>query len=233
MAPQRRFLKQIPLVIAVGYAIFGTLWIVFSDRFWATLDKLPFPELVQLQTTKGLIFITITTLMFWAMVRWAMSRVAEAEEARGASEARYRQIFERSTPVNLVLDIASMRMVDANPAAVRFYGWPREELIGKPLADVTAQPESAVRDMVEAAEGERRNSFVSRHRLRSGVVRDVEIHSSPFELAGRRVLFSIVHDITDRLRAERQLTESEANYRRALAQASNAIVVSARPGVIR
>ncbi len=232
MAAPRHFLKRLPLLVALGYATFGSLWVIFSDSIWSRLEDLPFPEMVRVQTTKGLLFVLLTSLMFWWMVRWTMRQVARAEEARGASEARYRQIFERSTTVNLLLDAASMRMVDANPAAVMFYGWPREELIGKPLAEITALPEAMVRDMIEAAEGERRNFFVSRHRLRSGVVRDVEVHSSPFELDGRRVLFSIVHDITDRLRAERQLVESEANYRRALEQASDAIVVSDRQGAI-
>jgi PAS domain S-box-containing protein len=166
------------------------------------------------------------------MVQQTASEVARAEAARGASEARYRQIFERSTSVTWVLDPASMRIVDANPAAVMFYGWPREELIGKPLAEITVLPEWSVRAMIEAAEGERRNFFVSRHRLRSGEERDVEVHSSPIELDGRRALFSIVHDITDRVRAERRLVESEANYRRALEQASDAIVVSDRQGSI-
>jgi PAS domain S-box-containing protein len=232
MHTHRPFLKRFPLLVALGYAVFGTLWIIFSDELWSHLQGRAFPEMVRLQTTKGLVFVGLTTLMFWYMVRWAMLRVSQAEEARGASEARYRQIFERSTTVNLVLDVGSMRMVDANPAAVMFYGWPREELIGKPVAEITALPEAVVRDMIDAAEGERRNFFVSRHKLRSGVVRDVEVHSSPFELDGRRVLFSIVHDITDRLRAERQLVESEANYRRALEQASDAIVVSDRQGAI-
>jgi two-component system, cell cycle sensor histidine kinase and response regulator CckA len=232
MAVQRRFLSRFPLLVALGYAIFGSLWIIFSDSIWASFSDLPFPELVRVQTTKGLIFVFLTTLMIWFMVRRAMLRVAQAEEARGASEARYRQIFERSSTVNLVLDVGSTRMVDANPAAVMFYGWPREELIGKPLAEITALPEAVVRDMIDAAEEERRNFFVSRHRLRSGVVRDVEVHSSPIELDGRRVLFSIVHDITDRLQAERQLVESEANYRRALEQASDAIVVSDRQDTI-
>src|SRR5512143_1850972 len=232
MAAQRRFRSRFPLRVALGYAIFGSLWIIFSDSIWSRFSELPFPELVRYQTTKGLIFVFLTSLMFWYMVRWAMLRVARAEEARGASEARYRQIFERSSTVNLVLDVDSTRLLDANPAAVMFYGWPREELIGKPLAEITALPEAVMHDRIDAAEEEHRNFFVSRHRLRSGAVRDVEVHSSPIELDGRRVLFSIVHDITDRLQAERRLVESEANYRRALEQASDAIVVSDRQGTI-
>lgn len=232
MAVQKPTRQQAPILIALVYAIFGAAWVVFGDQIWLQLTNLSHEELGRLQTFKGLVYVALTSALIWYMVRRAMSEVARAEAARGKSEARYRQIFERSTSVTWVLDVASMRIVDANPAAVMFYGWPREELIGKPLAEITVLPESSVRDMIEAAEGERRNFFVSRHRLRSGVVRDVEVHSSPIELDGRRVLFSIVHDITDRVRAERQLVESEANYRRALEQASDAIVVSDRQGSI-
>jgi PAS domain S-box-containing protein len=232
MPVQRPTRQQAPLLIALVYAIFGAVWIFFSDGLWSHLSDLPFAQLARLQTVKGLVFVGLTSLLVWYMVHRAMAEVARAEAARGASEARYRQIFERSTSVTWVLDAASMRIVDANPAAVMFYGWPREELIGKPLAEFSVLPESSIREMIDAAEGERRNFFVSRHRLRSGVVRDVEVHSSPIELDGRRVLFSIVHDITDRVRAERQLVESEANYRRALEQASDAIVVSDRQGSI-
>ena len=232
MAVPKPTRQQVPILVALVYATFGAAWVVFGDRVWSHLNTLPEDTRNQLQTVKGLLYVGLTSVLFWYMTRRAMVAVEQAEAARGASEARYRQIFERSTSVTWVLDAASMRIVDANPAAVMFYGWPREELIGKPLAEITVLPESSVRDMIEAAEDERRNFFVSRHRLRSGVVRDVEVHSSPIELDGRRVLFSIVHDITDRVRAERQLVESEANYRRALEQASDAIVVSDRQGSI-
>jgi PAS domain S-box-containing protein len=232
MLPLKRTRQTAPILVALVYAIFGAVWILFSDAVWSRATNLPFEQLARLQTAKGLLFVGLTSVLVWYMVHRAVREVARVEKARGASEARYRQIFEKSTSVTWVLDTATMRIVDVNPAAVMFYGWPREELIGKPLTEISVLPESSIRDMIEAAEGERRNFFVSRHRLRSGVVRDVEVHSSPIELDGRRVLFSIVHDITDRVRAERQLVESEANYRRALEQASDAIVVSDRQGSI-
>jgi PAS domain S-box-containing protein len=224
--------QQLPILIAAIFAAFGTAWILFSDRLWARFSDLPFPALARLQTYKGLIYVGLTSLLVWYLVRWGLRQVQRAEAARGASEARYRQIFEKSTSVCWIVDIESMQIVDVNPAAVLFYGWPRDELVGKRLRDINVIPESILREQVQAAQGERRNFFVFRHRLRSGVLRDVEVHSSPIELDGKRVLFSIIHDITDRLRAERQLVESEANYRRALEQASDAIVVSDRQGAI-
>ena len=78
MPIQRRFLKRFPLLVALGYMIFGSLWIVFSDSLWAHLTDLPFPQMVRVQTTKGLVFVLITSFMFWWMVRWAMLQVARA-----------------------------------------------------------------------------------------------------------------------------------------------------------
>jgi len=228
----RRRKQRGPLLFALIYAILGSLWIFFSGLVRRRFASHPFAGRAWVQTAEALLPVALTALLIWYLIRRTMWQVERAQAAQGASEARYRQIFEKTTSVCWIVDTGTMRIVDVNPAAVMFYGWPREELIGKPLTEINLLPEPAIRDTVEAAERERRNFFVLRHRLRSGVMRDVEVHSSPIELDGKRVLFSIIHDITDRVRAERQLVESEANYRRALEQASDAIVVSDRQGVI-
>jgi len=222
----------VPAAIALIYAAIGALWVLFSDMIWGGLTGLSLETLKQLQTAKGLFYVLVTAVLIWWLVRRALEEVATAEAGQHESESRYRQIFERTTSVSLLVDVASLALVDVNAAAVVFYGWSREELIGKPLVDINLVPEASLREMVMAAETERQNFFVFRHRLRSGAIRDVEVHSSPIVLNGRPVLFSIVHDITDRVRAERQLVESEANYRRALEQASDAIVVTDRQGII-
>jgi PAS domain S-box-containing protein len=218
--PRRRY----PLAIAALYGVIGALWILFSDIVWSRLP-LPFETLHRVQTLKGLLYVGLTAVLLWYLVRTAMSAVTRAE-------ARYRQIFERSSSMCWIVDADTMRILDVNQAAAEFYGWSREELIGRSLDTINTLPPERIRELVEAARVEQRNFFVVRHRLRSGAVRDIEIHSTPIELDRKRVLFSILHDITDRLEAERQLAQSEANYRRALEQASDAIVVSDREGVI-
>lgn len=55
------------------------------------------------------------------------------------------------------------------------------------------------------AQREHRSAFRFRHRLASGEVRHVEVYSEPVSLAGRELLHSVVFDIEDRVRAERQL----------------------------
>ncbi|MBI5094887.1 MAG: response regulator [Candidatus Hydrogenedentes bacterium] len=51
------------------------------------------------------------------------------------------------------------------------------------------------------------------HRLASGEIREVEVYTGPLDVRGRRLLFSIIHDITDRKRAEAELEHIYANAR--------------------
>ncbi len=174
----------------------------------------------------------MTGVLLWWLVRWAVAAVASADAERRESEERYRQVFERTSSVCLLVDVETLRLVDANPAAERFYGWTRQELLGMTLGQINTMEETTLRTTVKAAAEEGGRTFVVRHRLRAGAERDVEVHSTPIQLDGRRVNYSIIHDITERVRAERRLAASEANYRRALEQASDAIVVSDREGVV-
>lgn len=52
-------------------------------------------------------------------------------------------------------------------------------------------------------------SFQARHRLASGQIRDVEVHSSPIRVRGKTFLHSIIIDVTERLQAERSLTDAK------------------------
>ncbi|MDZ4865201.1 MAG: PAS domain S-box protein [Gemmatimonadota bacterium] len=224
--------RRIADAIALACALLGTAWVLLWDQVWVWIAGLPPAKLVDLHLYRGLAYVGLSSLLTWWLVRGALVLLEKAEKGRDESEVRYRQIFEKTTSVSLLVDVETLRLIDVNPAAVLFYGWSREELIGKPLDEINTLNTIELRELVRAAHSERRNFFVFQHRLRSGQLRDVEVHSSPIVLNGRTALFSIVHDITDRVRAERQLVESEANYRRALEQASDAIVVSDRQGAI-
>jgi diguanylate cyclase (GGDEF)-like protein/PAS domain S-box-containing protein len=125
----------------------------------------------------------------------------------------HRQVFERNLAVQLLLDPEDGRIVEANPAACRFYGYDRAQLTGMRITQINTMPPSELRELMGAAVEERRNAFLFRHRLASGEVRDVEVHSGPVEIGGRRLLYSIIHDVTERVRAQEALTSSEATFR--------------------
>jgi len=136
-----------------------------------------------------------------------------AEQELRQSEERYRQVFEKNRAVKLLIDPKSGAILDANVAACEYYGYSLEELKTRGIADInTLSPEQVAEEMSRAME-EQRGYFTFQHRLSTGEVRDVEVHSSPIEIGDQTVLYSIVHDITARKQTERQLRESEERYR--------------------
>ncbi len=114
----------------------------------------------------------------------------------------YRQIFDRNQAVQLLIDPGSGRIVEANPAACHFYGRSGEELTSLHIGDINALAPAQVREALEQAAAGRRSRFLFKHQLPSGETRDVEVHWGPLDVGGRRLVFSIVHDISDRTRAE-------------------------------
>ena len=136
-----------------------------------------------------------------------------AEDALRESEERYREMFEKNRAIKLLLDPETGAIVDANPAACEFYGYPLEEFRLRKITEINQLPESEVRAELERAATEERNYFIFPHRLASGEVRDVEVHACPIQVKGRRLIYSILHDITERKQAEEALRASEEKFR--------------------
>ena len=130
-------------------------------------------------------------------------------------EARYSSLFNNNHAVMLIIDPADGRIIDANPAAAAYYGWGRERLLTMTVGELnTLSPEELKREMARAA-GELRNHFFFRHRRADGSIRDVEVFSGPIEMEGRKLLYSIVHDVGRRVEAERELKKALAELKEA------------------
>jgi diguanylate cyclase (GGDEF)-like protein/PAS domain S-box-containing protein len=135
------------------------------------------------------------------------------ENALRESEQQYHGLFEENHAAMLLTDPASGVIVDANPAACEFYGYERERMLLMRAADLSTSSEEDVFAEMQRASAERRAFFEFRHRLASGEVRDVEVYSGPLTVRGRPVLYSLIHDATERRLAERALRESERRFR--------------------
>ncbi|MDK9707090.1 MAG: PAS domain S-box protein [Desulforhopalus sp.] len=120
------------------------------------------------------------------------------------SEERYRNIFQNNHAVLLIINSESGRIVDANPAACRYYGYTLPAIREMRITDInTLTPEQVFEEMARA-KAEQRMYFNFSHRLASGEVRPVEVYSGPIVLNGKQLLYSIVHDISDRKKVEEE-----------------------------
>lgn len=121
------------------------------------------------------------------------------------SNEQARGMFQNNHAVMLLIDPETGAIIDANPAACSFYGFRREELLSCNITDINMLPRSQVIIEMQKARMESRKHFYFRHRLASGEVRDVEVFSGPVRIAGRVLLYSIIHDITSRRKVEERL----------------------------
>lgn len=120
------------------------------------------------------------------------------------SEERYRALFDKSKVPMLLIDPADGRIVRSNGAAQRFYGYAMELLQDMHIADINCLTPAQTRAEMQRAEAELREHFFFVHRLADGRTVDVEVHSGPIEIDGRTLLYSIIHDISARVEAQKQ-----------------------------
>jgi PAS domain S-box-containing protein len=140
-----------------------------------------------------LLFLCIIFLLSILVVVLLLSR-----RKLQSSERRYRSLFEDNGAIMLLIEPASMRIMDANPAACAFYRWSPADFLNMRVTDITTLPEAKVREIYRDILNHERRQFHTRHRLASGEERNVEVNSMPYRVDGVVCLLCIIHDITER-----------------------------------
>lgn len=105
--------------------------------------------------------------------------------------------------IMLLIDPDTGVIENANDAAVRFYGYPREKLLTMKIDEINILNPKEIAQERKRAVQEERNYFVFPHRLASGEIRTVEVYSSPVYSPAKQkmLLLSIVHDATGKMLA--------------------------------
>ena len=156
----------------------------------------------------------------------------KAENAMRLSEEKFRGMFESHSAVMLLVEPDTGRIALANKAAERFYGYTASQLVSMYIQDINVLPPDEVMTEMNLALHELRNLFIFPHRLANGEVRTVQVHSSPIDHNGELMLFSIIHDITDRKQAEDALRESQKNFLTLFETMDDIIVIGDTDGKI-
>jgi hypothetical protein len=146
---------------------------------------------------------TVLLIIFVVLVR---ALVALLER----SEARHRLMFEASPRPMWVYDAETLRFLAVNNAAIRDYGYSREEFLAMDLAGIRPPEErDAIRSAVAAIPNSYTHSGTWRHRRRDGGEMDVEVASHPIRVSGRDARLVVVTDVTERTRLETRLRETQ------------------------
>lgn len=205
------------------YLIIGGLWILFSDMFLSWI--VPDPQLqYKLQTPKGWFFILVTGFILYLLIK-RDSRVTEelynkefesrtvAEKANQEleeSERKYKTLIEQAADGIFTTDLEG-NFTDINQAGCKIFGYSRDELLSLNLKDIIALEDLMNNPLrtVELKSGS--ILMINRVILRKDQTPvNVEIRA---KMLSGNFIQAIVRDVTDRIKAEKILFESEKRYK--------------------
>lgn len=158
----------------------------------------------------------------------------------------YRLLFEQAQDAMLLLEIPSDGapvIKDANAAALLACGYSLSELAGKEVSilDAGEDPASLMAERLRILRCSDGSIFEARHRRKDGTLFTVEVAVRRVSAGGRVFALDSSRDITERMKSEEALRESETRYRRLfesaqdgilLLDAENAMITDANPFIV-
>lgn len=209
--------------VALVYAGFGALWIMFSDTLLYQLVGQDPSTLARMQTFKGWFFIGITAVLLYLLIRRAMAAESRIAERLLESESRFQAIFDGVNDPIFLHDPQTGRILDVNARACELYGYSREELCDRQVADLSSNvPPYTQADALQWFDQVRRGEnpvFEWHGRHSTGHLFWLEVNMCRADVCGKPLVLATVRSIEQRKRVEAELRRSEENLNRAQAVA--------------
>ena len=129
----------------------------------------------------------------------------KTEEAIKESEEKYRTLFERESDAIFIYDPDTTNILDANKATSKMYGYDQDELIGMSCLNLSAEVEESASAIDKIHEDDEVGVPYRLHRKKDGTVFPVDISGYAITLGGKKVMYAVSKDITQRKQTEDEL----------------------------
>lgn len=154
---------------------------------------------------------------------------SKKEETR-LGEKYFIEIFDNHPSVMLLINPKTGKIIKANKSAVKFYGYSKKEFRKLHIFDINQLRQKEVLSKMQNVMNNEVNYFIFPHKLKNGEIKNVEVHSASIFYKNENVLFSTIHDITDKKKNEETLKLSEESYKNLFNSVTDAIYIQNEDG---
>ena len=152
-------------------------------------------------------------------------RIGELLRLGRSAVSRYGGVFDAAPDAITLID-RNGDIVDANHAAERLFGWSREDLRRRKVHDLNPSLPPDHMDRIWDSLDVAQSTIVETTNTNSnGELIPVEVHSRAYFEEDRKLVVAIARDISERLRAERELRASEERYAALLGAVDKGVIV--------
>ncbi len=131
-----------------------------------------------------------------------MKKIKNAQKMPDASVVLFEKLFRKHDVIMLLLDAETAQIIDANDAALIFYGYSLNQITAMKIGEINEMTPDMFDKEFKKALREEQNRFTRTHRLANGQAMTVEVHTTLISFEDRKCLFSIVTDITEHAKTQ-------------------------------
>lgn len=144
------------------------------------------------------------------------------------SQQKYRELFDHTIDAVCLFDAHTHQFLDVNASFEQMYGYTKDEALMLLTEDVSAEPDRTKLAIKQAAEAGHVQVPYRHHKKKDGTTFYVELSGWPFSLAGRKVMYAVMKDVTEREKFAAALAEKNLQLVRAKKEADQANLAKSR-----
>ncbi len=140
-------------------------------------------------------------------------------------QTHYKSLFDNHKMVMMLIDPDEGRIVNVNKQAEKFYGYTNDQFKSLSIFDINCLPKEKVIEQMKLAQKNKKSYFNFCHKTAKNEIKNVEVYSSPVSIKGKKLLYSIVNDITQHEALKKDKSVHEKRYWQLFKHMNSGIVI--------
>jgi PAS domain S-box-containing protein len=200
--------------IAVNAVIIGVFAIIIHFKLFHSLLISQFTVGTWLTVNANLIFLNIICVL---LIRYIFNSLQLTIYSEDQSQKNYKSIFDLSPMPMFLFEVASLQFLDVNEAAIRHYGYSRDEFLNKTIKDI--HPLGKRNEVEEKIRENTRKGYFFRgivnHIKKNGELIDVKVETNTIDYNGVAAKLVLATDVTEQVKNQHEILKSNQRLKAA------------------